>query len=276
MAGDWIKMRMDLIDDPAVAGIAIKLDLDEYSVVGRLHKLWSWADKHTTTGVVTITARWIDKHLECSGFAEAMVSVGWLIMDAANGTVAFPNFDRHNGASSKTRCDAAARKRVSRVKQSPEIATNVSKSSQHLVTNVTEVCDGVTEFCDQNVTVEKRREEKSIQTNKQESENEKVFNPFKDNPEFCEVANQYIKTRTAKHGPAAQTTVEAWYYDLARFPVADAIEIMRFSTAAEAKRPITNGDHARARASPGVAPGFSRRAVNVPRTSNSDLLSKIK
>jgi hypothetical protein len=126
------------------------------------------------------------------------------------------------------------------------------------------------------VTIEKRREEKSIQTNKQQNENGKVFNPFESNPEFSEVARQYIKTRTAKHGPAAPSTIEAWYYDLARFPVADAIEILRFSTAAESKRPITNGDHARARASPGIAPGLSRRGVGVSRTSNSDLLSKIK
>ncbi len=276
MAGDWIKMRVDLIDDPAVAGIAIRLDLDEYSVVGRLHKLWSWADRHTTTGVVTITARWIDKHLECSGFAEAMVAVGWLDMDANNGTVSFPNFDRHNGASAKTRCDAAARKRASRVKQSPASPVNVPKESPPTRPDVTESCDSVTKSCDQNVTIEKRREEKSIQTNKKQNENEKVFNPFESNPEFCEVAGQYLKTRTAKHGPAAQTTIEAWYYDLARFPVAEAIEILRFSTAAESKRPITNGDHARARASPGLSPGLSRRGVGGSRTSNSDLLSKIK
>ena len=44
MAGDWIKMRVDLNEDPAVVGMAIALDTDEHSVVGRLHKLWSWAD----------------------------------------------------------------------------------------------------------------------------------------------------------------------------------------------------------------------------------------
>ena len=106
-------------------------------------------------------------------------------------------------------------------------------------------------------------------------ENEKVFNPFDGNSEFAEVARQYIKTRTAKHGPAAPSTIEAWYYELARFPVSDAIEILRFSTAAEAKRPITNGDHARARASPNDR-SASRGYGKKPMMSIKELLSQIK
>ena len=67
--------------------------------------------------------------------------------------------------------------------------------------------------------------------------------PFLQNPEFVEVAAAFRKARTAKHGAVSEEVVEAWYYDLNRFPVVEAIEILRFSTACEAKKPITNGDH---------------------------------
>ena len=50
MAGDWIPMRVDLADDPAVISIATATGLDELAVVGRLHRLWSWANRHLTTG----------------------------------------------------------------------------------------------------------------------------------------------------------------------------------------------------------------------------------
>ena len=39
MAGDWIKMRIDIADDPAVIGIASALDITEDEVVGKLHRI---------------------------------------------------------------------------------------------------------------------------------------------------------------------------------------------------------------------------------------------
>lgn len=113
MAGDWIKMRVDLADDPAVIGMANTLKIDEYQVIGRLHKLWSWADKHSVDGSVPhITGKWIDKHLEKAGFSSQMANVGWLIFDATG--VTFPNFDRHNGKSAKSRAENTERVRLSR------------------------------------------------------------------------------------------------------------------------------------------------------------------
>ena len=35
VAGDWIPMRTDLAEDPAVIAIAAATDLDEFAVVGR-------------------------------------------------------------------------------------------------------------------------------------------------------------------------------------------------------------------------------------------------
>ncbi len=113
MAGDWIKMRVDLGDDPAVVQIAARLDTTEDEVVGKLHRLWSWADKHTTDGTApAITGRWVDRYVGCSGFADAMSSAGWISFSDAG--VLFPSFDRHNGESAKRRGEAAIRQRLSR------------------------------------------------------------------------------------------------------------------------------------------------------------------
>lgn len=144
MAGDWIKMRVDLADDPAVIGMASYLKMDEYEIIGRLHKLWSWADKHSTDGFVPhITQKWIDKHLEKSGFSSQMASVGWLVFDATG--VTFPNFERHNGKSAKSRAENTERVRLSRKKCDKRV-TDSARSSQ--------------KKSDENVTrEEKRREE---------------------------------------------------------------------------------------------------------------------
>ena len=146
MAGDWIKMRIDLADDPAVIGLAAALKINEDEIVGKLHRLWGWADKHTSSGFVPhITAKWIDRHLEKGGFAAQMQAVGWLVITPEG--VTFPSFDRHNGKSAKSRAENTERARDSRKKRDASV-TNCGRLSQ--------------KKCDENVTrEEKRREEKN-------------------------------------------------------------------------------------------------------------------
>jgi hypothetical protein len=115
MAGDWIKMRVDLQDDPAVVAMCDKLDLDEYSVIGRLHRLWAWADKHTSDGVTSgVTTKWVDRYVCQPGFAQAMIDAQWLKFE--DGVLSFPGFEIHNGKSAKSRCDAVIRQRQSRLR----------------------------------------------------------------------------------------------------------------------------------------------------------------
>jgi hypothetical protein len=102
MAGDWIKMRVDLKDDPAVFMLADMLGVDEFSVVGRLHCFWVWADKHAVDGRVDgATTRIVDRVSATDGFAASMQKVGWLVVDESG--ISIPNFDRHNGESAKER-----------------------------------------------------------------------------------------------------------------------------------------------------------------------------
>lgn len=102
MAADWIKMRTDLGGDPAVIRIRRATGIDADAVVGKLHRLWSWADAHTADGFAAgLDAEWVDEFAGCAGFAAAMASAGWLEVDASG--VRFANFDRHNGQPAKVR-----------------------------------------------------------------------------------------------------------------------------------------------------------------------------
>lgn len=120
-------MRVDLGDDPAVVQIAARLDTTEDEVVGKLHRLWSWADKHTTDGTApAITAKWVDRYVGSTGFADAMTEAGWISFSA--GGVLFPSFDRHNGESAKRRGEAAIRQRLSR-KNRDDGVTGVTRTA---------------------------------------------------------------------------------------------------------------------------------------------------
>lgn len=102
MAGDWLKMRHDLADDPAVIRLASSCGLDEFAVLGRLHVLWSWADRHTADGHADgLGLAWVDRKVRHDGFAVEMVRVGWL--EETGSGLAFPRFDRHCSDTAKAR-----------------------------------------------------------------------------------------------------------------------------------------------------------------------------
>lgn len=110
MAGDWIPMRTDLLEDPAVIQIAAALGLDEYAVAGRLLRLWSWANHHTTDGYAAgVTPDWIDRYISTPKFASAMLDAGWLRL--RSGAVEFPNFERWNSSGAKKRVMTSRRMR---------------------------------------------------------------------------------------------------------------------------------------------------------------------
>jgi hypothetical protein len=115
MAGDWIKMRISLAEDPAVIAMASALNESEFEVVGRLHHLWGWANVQSRDGHAPgVTDVWINRYVQRDGFAHAMVVVGWLVIDESG--VSFPKFDLHNGESAKQRGLGAERKRNQREK----------------------------------------------------------------------------------------------------------------------------------------------------------------
>lgn len=122
MARDWIKMLIDLREEPEVIQIANETGIDADTVVGKLHRIWGWANKTLRSGNAPgVTFSWIDDYVRTEGFAQAMKNARWLQV-RPNG-VFFPKFDRHNSQSAKQR--ALTARRVTRKRN----ARTVTKSA---------------------------------------------------------------------------------------------------------------------------------------------------
>lgn len=108
MAGDWIPIRIDLADEPEVIAIGDELGIDYDMVVGKLVRLWGWANRTTADGNARrVTQKWVDARVSAPGFAKAMADVGWLTI-APTG-IEFPRFDVWNSQSGKQRILGAKR-----------------------------------------------------------------------------------------------------------------------------------------------------------------------
>ncbi|OCD23008.1 hypothetical protein AWZ90_24475 [Shigella sonnei] len=79
-------------------GVSVKLRLPQ------VIRFWAWADQQMIDGNADCNARGvtksaIDRITFMSGFADALIQVGWLVEN--DGGLSLPNFERHNGKSSK-------------------------------------------------------------------------------------------------------------------------------------------------------------------------------
>ena len=102
MAGDWIKLRLDLRTDPAVFKLAAITKLDRFAIIGRLAEFWGWVDKHAVDGVVDgASSSVVDDVVSFDGFAEALVAVDWLRLH--ENSIEIPKHERHNSESAKER-----------------------------------------------------------------------------------------------------------------------------------------------------------------------------
>ncbi len=131
MAGDWIKMRSNLWNDPRVAKICDLTESSESAVVGGLYWLWSSADQHSEDGVMTgLSLRAIDRKTSIPGFGAALCSIGWL--SDHPGGVRITRFEEHNGKSAKRRCSESVRKVSARDadRERTECSTAAEESQQ--------------------------------------------------------------------------------------------------------------------------------------------------
>lgn len=102
MASSWIKVEVITPDKPEIFQMAESLNIDPDAVLGKLVRIWTWADQQTVDGNAgSVTKSVLDRLSFVSGFADALISVGWLNQEG--GRLYFPNFERHNGDSSKKR-----------------------------------------------------------------------------------------------------------------------------------------------------------------------------
>ncbi|WP_324030120.1 DnaT-like ssDNA-binding domain-containing protein [Pantoea sp. JZ2] len=102
MASSWIKVEVITPDKPEIFQIAEILGIDPDAVLGKLVRIWAWADQQTIDGNAgSVTKGVLDRIAFITGFADSLIAVGWLAY--VDGKLTLPNFERHNGESSKKR-----------------------------------------------------------------------------------------------------------------------------------------------------------------------------
>lgn len=151
MAGDWIKLETTTPDKPEVFQIAEALQIDPDAVLGKLFRVWVWADQQSRDGhAPSVTKTVLDRVAHVTGFADALIACGWLANSERG--LEFPNFEYHNGQTAKARALAAKRKQNERGKCHDDV-TVASRSASRSPR-------------DKNVTrEEKRREEEEYPPN---------------------------------------------------------------------------------------------------------------
>ena len=126
MRRPWIKIEVSTPDKPEICAIATRLRIDPDAVVGKLVRLWSWAElSGIQANDLNVTKEFIDKVCGRKGFADALIQAGWLLEN--DGKLAFPKFDRHNGNASKVRGLTARRVEQHRVRKGKPNASSVTK-----------------------------------------------------------------------------------------------------------------------------------------------------
>lgn len=116
MAGEWIPYDVCLPQKPEVLELVDSTGLPVDQVVGRLLMLWGWAALNSSDGTARMSVRLLAK--VCGGdeaFWSAVQDVGWLVIDAENGTVGIPGWDARFSKAAKSRALATVRHQVDKV-----------------------------------------------------------------------------------------------------------------------------------------------------------------
>ena len=115
MAGEWIPYDVCLPQKPEVLELLDRTGLPLDQIVGRLTMLWGWASLNSSDGTARMSVRLLGRL--CGGdeaFWLEVESVGWLTIDAENGTVAIPGWERRFSKSAKSRALSAVRHEVAK------------------------------------------------------------------------------------------------------------------------------------------------------------------
>jgi len=108
MASDWIPVRVDIHDDPAVVAASIATGADVDAIVGKLVRLWGWASRQTKNGNARgVTEMWLDHFVALEKFSESLTSSGWL--SVTDQGIRIPKFDRWMSQTAKQRALTARR-----------------------------------------------------------------------------------------------------------------------------------------------------------------------
>jgi len=104
----WLKWNCGLTRKREILIMASVLSIRPVYVAAHFMLVMEWADGETDTGDIDgLPVSVIDECSQCPGFADAMISVGWI--EVYDGGFRFVNYERHNGTSTKKRLAGTAR-----------------------------------------------------------------------------------------------------------------------------------------------------------------------
>jgi hypothetical protein len=192
MAGEWIKMRTNLMSDPRVSQLCDITDASKITIVGALYWLWAAADEHTDDGLMPgLSTKAIDRETGVKGFGAALVGIGWLV-DSPEG-VCLIRFEEHNGTSAKSRAMTA--KRVSNYRGNAPVTPAPLQNFESALPRE-----------------EKRREEKEV--NQEQRSKTKTKAPASPSPELdlpdwvpADAFNAFAAMRKANKKPLTATAI---------------------------------------------------------------------
>jgi hypothetical protein len=207
MAGDWIPMRLDLCDDPAVLEMADIIDQPDEYVVGCLHKVWSWASRNCHDGTVTgVTILSLSRAVKLPTAVAAMAKVGWLIEgkgEDGRPFISFPKWENWLSKSAKARLQNSMNQRNARELKNSQ-ASKAAKESHDSVTKLSR------SDSDKTVTTEqKSTEQKSVLEKPPLSPKGEAAKPPKEPRKPKETVGQFdIPPRL--DSPEVREALEAW------------------------------------------------------------------
>lgn len=197
MAGDWIKMRGNLWDDPRVMRLCDLTGSSEAAIIGGLYWLWATADQHSTDGILAgLSLRSVDRKTGIQGFGDALISIGW-VEDHPEG-IHLIRFDEHNGASAKTRATTAKR---------------VAKFKSANATIVTEAAEGNADTVTSTLAVRYLEKEKEKEKEIKNNTPDKPAAPLRaadlvDLGVGEQIAKDFLAVRKAKRAPLTRTALD--------------------------------------------------------------------
>ena len=116
MSGSWLKVEIATPEKPEILKMSEILGIDPDAVFGKLFRVWSWFDEHTTDGhAPTVTMMHLDRKVGVENFCAAMIETKW--MKRTEKQISIPNFTRHHTKPSKDRALANLRKQAQRQKE---------------------------------------------------------------------------------------------------------------------------------------------------------------
>ncbi len=129
MRRSWIKIETNTPDKPEICIIASHLRMDADAVMGKLIRIWSWAELNVSNhNESSVTTEFLDKVAGKKGFSAALEKAGWL--QRKEGSLVFPGFDRHNGQAAKGRAQTALRVSKHRKRRSEATIEGVDESAE--------------------------------------------------------------------------------------------------------------------------------------------------